>query len=540
MLAAGMNKNPKSLAAYYDLQVSPNSFDFSAYLIAAETYRRQPVLTDMQIIVVPPAQGPGHHDNTLFDRDHAHWRMHNIIIPLTQLMPSCNGLTICHSRDQAAAVQKNSEQIIFPENYTVAAPISRHHTAWTVIDAHLGYDIQYFEATRQAKSYARQWIDTHAGGRKCVAITLREAPFFEVRNSDLKVWGDFAHMLWDGGYYPVLLRDVDKALDALPTELEGIDAFTEGVFNLTLRLAFYEECELSAFVANGPGQVCFYDKNVQFIYMVTGDWLERKPTPFGRMAIHFGETPPFANQFQRWLWMPQDAGLLLDELCKLDRDIAAAKADNTFASKLGPIAKNRLPMRVVTGRFLEWADRAYGAIHEQTELAEACLDLLRPELGEDAYETETERFRLSKLLNIALGSKNLEKAKSILDVIGEKFGHTHQQVVQLGVVHEALGNLEAAISYYTKALEIEPSSTDLLYRLGKAYQESDDLIQATKHYEALVETGSAYPDLFAALGLSYEQMDMPTEALACYDLAEERGALNPDTMKRKMLLSGRI
>ena len=77
-----MNKNPKSLAAYYDLQVSPNSFDFSAYLIAAETYRRQHVLTDMQIIVVPPAQGPGHHDNTLFDGDHAHWRMHNIIIPL--------------------------------------------------------------------------------------------------------------------------------------------------------------------------------------------------------------------------------------------------------------------------------------------------------------------------------------------------------------------------------------------------------------------------------------------------------------------------
>ena len=529
------------LTAFYDLQVSPISFDFSAYLIAAETYRRQHGLTDMRIIVVPQAQGPGHHDNTLFDDDHADWRMHNVIMPMIQLMPSIEGFSICQSREQAAAIRENHAGKIYPENYSVEAPISRHHTGWTVIDAHLGNDIQYFAATSQARSYARQWINARAGGRKCVAITLREAPFVEARNSDLKVWGKFARMLKDAGYYPVLLRDIDKALAAPPPELEGIETFTEGVLNLSLRIAFYEECDLSAFVANGPGQVCFYDKNAQFIYLVTGDWLERKPTPFGRMGINFGETPPFANQFQRWLWKPQDAELLFDALCELDRDIAAAKVDGTFNANLRPIADNQLPMREITRRFFDWADRAYGSIHEQTELASACLDLLRPELGHAAVgDLETERFRLSKLLNIALASKNLEKAVAILEVIDEKFGHTHQQIVQLGVVHEAMGRLDVAISYYAKALENEPTSTDLHFRLGTAYQESGDLIRARHHYESLVNTGSAYPDLYTALGLLYEEMDMSGEAIKIYELAEIRGALSADSMKRKIALSNRI
>jgi len=171
------------------------------------------------------------------------------------------------------------------------------------------------------------------------------------------------------------------------------------------------------------------------------------------------------------------------------------------------------------------------------------LALLEPESappGSELSDDDLEKYRLSKLLNIALGSKNLGKAVSILEVIGEKFGHTQQQIVQLGVIHEAMAKMEEAISFYEQALEMDPAATDLHFRVGVASKYFGNLAKARHHFETLMESGSSYPDLYSELGDLYEQLDMADLALKCYEIGEKRGALNLDAQNRKIALSNPI
>ena len=102
--------------------------------------------------------------------------------------------------------------------------------------SHLGANIQYFQATQQARAYARQWIDHHAKGKTCRAYP-REANFLKSRNSDLGVWSSFSHQLSQQGYYPIIFRDIDRA-DAPTDELKEFLEVPEAVFNLGLRIGF--------------------------------------------------------------------------------------------------------------------------------------------------------------------------------------------------------------------------------------------------------------------------------------------------------------
>ena len=522
-------KETRTLYAVYDLSISPISFDFSAFLIVAERERRARKLDTLFVIIVPKGIFDDHHDNKQYDRIHASWRIQNILVPLTGLLPSCSGLTIAETREQAGSILSDTTKQVFPENYAVSAPIQRHHTGWTIVASHLGANIQYFQATQQARAYARQWIDHHAKGKTCVALTLREANFLKSRNSDLGVWSSFSHQLSQQGYYPIIFRDIDRALDAPTDELKEFPEVPEAVFNLGLRIGFYEECDICAFVANGPAQVCFYNKNVRFIYNVTGDWLERKPTPFGRLGIEFGETPPFANHFQRWIWQEQDAKTLLSHLKRLDQDIEQSKLSGKFEEYVLPKADNALPLEIIAKRFSDWADRTYGISTQEIELAEACYAESQPR---DLDDQENQK----RLINLALGSRNLEKAAALLFALGDKYGFTLETLLQLGIVHEAMDNYHEAIGYYARAVEIDESAAQIRYRLGMAYKGAKKFHEAAIQLEYLVRNGVKNTELYNNLGQVHEEMGSFKLALDCYRLSEKLGLADAQTLKRKLFL----
>jgi len=502
-----------TLFAVYDLQVSPVSFDFSGFLVVAEQHRVDQELDHLYIVIVPPGDEEGHHDNKQFSVAHISWRMNNIILPLCELLTSYSGICICQTRQQAAGLLSTSASPTFPEHYSVEAPISRHHTGWSVLAGHLGQDIQKFRATDQARTYARRWIDAHADGRKCVSLTLREAPFIPSRNSDLGVWGDFAGALLAEGFFPIVLRDIDTALDVPPPELEGIATFPEGTFNLALRLGLYEECYINTFVANGPAQVCFYNKNVHFLYNLTGDWLERKPSSFGRMGIHEGETPPFLNKYQRWIWQHQSAEVLFEAYQELDADLKQDQSDGTYETNLDPVANNRIPILTFSERLSDWAHRTYETSHEEIELAEACLDWIP-----DAEVSEQDSLR--RLINLALSTRQLEKAAGLLEAFIEKYERTPDVLIQLGVVSEAMNDYQSALQHYQEAAAIGETSPQVLYRLGVVHRHLGDFAKAREFLQLLVDKGSRYPELLFELGQAYEGLGDPVTAQRYYEQAE--------------------
>ena len=525
-----MNKDD-TLFAFYDLAVSPISFDFISFVIQSEVARREAGLKNIKFVIVPMDEFGGHHDNTQFDDKHAHWRMSNVVFPICWLLPTCHGVSICDSRKAATEIFEKMVVHVFPTKYRVDVPIDRHHTGWTVIDAHLGKDIYCIEASRQAKEYARQWIEQHAGGKKCIPLTLREAPFGTKRNSDPEVWPALAKKLKANGYFPVVLRDIDTALKSHPSEYEGIAAFPEGSFNLELRMALYEESYLCMFVSNGPAQICFYDRNVNFLYQVTGDWLTQNPTPFLRMGIDKDENPPFCHKFQRWIWQDQNADHLFRLAMELDADIQRSKVAGTYETDLAPLQEYRIPIANMADRFYDWCGRHYFTSIQEAELSQACWEIAKP-------DNTDEKEKLLRLANYTLALRNIEKSITILLTVCYKFGEDTDLLTRIGILYDAMDNYEEAIGYYERVLSQNPNAVDVYFRLGVAYKNIGRKDICIDLLGRLVKNGVQTQKLYLELGICLEEVGEPAKALELYQQAEEVDMMDPEIMKRKITLTG--
>ena len=525
-----MNKKNNTLYAIYDLVVSPLSYDVLGFVITAERYRRANNYDNLHLIIVPFEAGVGHINNEQFGFEHAIWRLDNVVIPIIRMLPSCQGFTYCSTRGQAHDICPRESKNIFPESYTIETPIERHHTGWSVIDAHRGDNVQYLRASDGARTYAKQWIKRHAGGKDCVAITLREARFTHSRNSNLKAWGEFAHRLAAEGYYPVVLRDIDTALELPPKEFEGITMFSEAVFNLDLRMGFYEQCHIATFVANGPAQACFYNRNVKFIYQVSGDWLAKKPTPFNRIGIDFGETPPFANKFQRWIWEEQNADTLMRYFQSLDQDIKKSHADGTFEVDLDPLSENLLPLEQLGRRYCDWAVRNYFTSAQELELAVACLD-------ENSNYQFLEIAKLLQSANSALQTKSLDEAAEHLRTIDEKYGLTPEQCVKLGIIVDATGNFNEAAILYTRSINEGNDSPAVYFRLAMAFKNCGESRRAIEVFEIMIESGAASKQLTVELGKLYEEFEPPEVVYKFYEHWHTKGISSPEIEFQKSKLA---
>lgn len=506
------------LFAFYDLSVSPVSFDFSSFVVCADVQRAQTGHDRIHFVIVPPAGGPGHWDNKLHADAQLSWRLSNVVLPLTRLIAAPTSFTICGTRTEARRLHDGAgTENVFPEKYTLDAPIEQHHTGWSVILAHRGADLQRIRASEQARAYARQWINARADGRKVVAITLREAPFLPARNSDPAVWGAFARALGERGFLPVVLRDMDTALGPSHPAFDGIDTFAEGVLNLELRMAFYEEAHIHASVANGPVHVCFYDRNVRYLYVVTGDWLRDEPTPFGRMGIQRGETPPFANRYQRWVWEEQTPEMLLAHFTALHGDIASDQAAGRYEAGLDAVAQRRLPIADIAQRFEAWTRLTYGTTAEEIRLMMACR-------GDEPHSEQSERERIKTQVSLAIAASDLDKAVALLRRMGDKLGYQADDHVQLGMLFEARGENALAAQHYRQALDEGGDDPALVYRLGTAASAAGNLAEARDCFERLVARGVRHSELFAQLSGIYERQDEPELAAA---LRARAGASTP-------------
>ena len=71
-----------SLTAFYDLEVSPVSFDFAVFLVLAENFRKRLDCKTLRIVIVPGANSGFRNENSGYDIDNKKWRLQNILIPI--------------------------------------------------------------------------------------------------------------------------------------------------------------------------------------------------------------------------------------------------------------------------------------------------------------------------------------------------------------------------------------------------------------------------------------------------------------------------
>lgn len=140
-----------------------------------------------------------------------------------------------------------------------------------------------------------------------VTITLREAPYWPHRNSNLKAWSKFAKYLTDKGEKVVFVRDTDKADEPF----KNWPICPMASHNLMARAALYEVAKVNLFVSNGPVSIAMFNDKpwLEFVKIEPDGHTYHMNTPwFWRQncGLEVGEQYPWSSDKQRIVWDKKD------------------------------------------------------------------------------------------------------------------------------------------------------------------------------------------------------------------------------------------
>ena len=80
-----------------------------------------------------------------------------------------------------------------------------------------------------------------------------------------------------------------------------------------------------------------------------------------------------------------------------------------------------------------------------------------------------------------------------------------------------MSDLKSAISYYNKAIEINPKNPDSYFNSGLCLAELNDLTKAKENFSKVIELKSDYAYAYYALGMAYETENNKDSAISNYE-----------------------
>lgn len=384
------------LYAVYDLQVAAPDFDSHNFLVVAEWKRRKLKLDEIKIIVVPE-ENQRWDGARQFGNQNLDWRFDNLLLPSFRFLPSCTSIFICGSRSEAQHLLENAKGEIFPEHYSIAHPFILNTPDWTILLANMGEDLNYFSASERAVEFIEGWKGTIAN-KKIVTLTLRQSPHQVQRNSNIKVWSKFAHILSDNGYFPVIVPDTEVSLLDLPVEFEGITSIPAASLNLDLRMALYELSYLNLFVSNGPAVLGFFNNKIRFLQFMSGELLADTSAMEKVHGVKYGSNPANLNKFQRLVWREHNIDVFWDEFLKISGKIDNAIDDGSYHINLKPDPESLEDMEVFAERVAKygnWDLLKNAAEWMITNKSQRFTNHFFAGLAEEKLSTNTSRYDLT-------------------------------------------------------------------------------------------------------------------------------------------------
>lgn len=482
-----------TLTTFYDIVLSPFSFDYFTFLALSDLERRRKGKKRIHLVIVPKT---GVEDISREDLDlgveeqEKSWRLYSMLCAGAWILPAMSSVTVCNTREQAKILFDQANGAIFPTDHTPDKPSMSWDKGHAVWHSSLGEELQSFKISENSRTVMKNWLKPRARGRKTVAITLREALYFPPRNSNLIEWSNFARQIEAEGYFCIFVRDAATVSDLPTPELEGFTLFPEAIFSLELRVALYEICHFCMFVSNGPAETAFYNKNIDYLYFVTGNWLTDTPSPFEGQGIGFDKTPPFSTETQKWVWKSHTSELLKSEfdamIEKVDRRVA--NDEKPGATPLQPASINDL---FEIGQCFERTNQFKNALmsyeyvtrknpeHALAYLRSATIRLKGSHiLGVfDSERCIHELDQAEKLGAVPSVDINIERGKMLMaigrwedaldtyEVILANISDFPPALIQRAIALDEMGKHEDAIEAYQKLIEIGHEHPNILYRI---------------------------------------------------------------------------
>lgn len=284
-IAREMQKEVEPDAACYDLAISPSSWDFAVWLITAEMNKRR-LGCDKPLRVAfmaGPEQG--------FRRDNLpgasvrgkQQMLGNVVKPLLPLI---------------GAVEDQSAYAGFSSHCYVLKPV--------VDAARNGEEVPKFRPSEADLTWIDNWLGEEIVFSKPpraiavapVTITLREADYWPMRNSDLGAWEEFALRRRAEGETIVFIRDTAKADVAMP-----FHSCPRASREVGIRAALYHRAKVNLFVSNGPMMLAVFGDRPFLIFneLVPGSCANAEQWR-DLNGLEVGEQYPWATPLQRLTW----------------------------------------------------------------------------------------------------------------------------------------------------------------------------------------------------------------------------------------------
>lgn len=313
----------RDVYVFYDLAVSPVTFDVCWAIVIGETLRRERGLDGVRLVVVPGrAEGFRREDpayETTVDLAERRRRIDAVIVPAAQLLPSLREVRVCRGRGEALWLRTARAAHAYPELYWPGIP-EAHRPGELLDRARAGRTVPLpFRPPAGADARARSFLDPIARGRRVVTVTLRQYDYNPSRNSDIAEWAAFAGSLDQRQWCLVVVPDTARA-DAPPEPaLERFAHCAEAARDLPFRAALYRRAYLNLMVNNGPHGICMFDENCAYLmFKILTPSAPQTTEQFMReLGFTIGEDPPFARPWQRWIWQDDRRDIIRGEFDRM-------------------------------------------------------------------------------------------------------------------------------------------------------------------------------------------------------------------------------
>ncbi|MBG04572.1 MAG: hypothetical protein CMM59_10925 [Rhodospirillaceae bacterium] len=492
-----------TLCAFYDLEVSPISFDFTVFLTLAELARNRSKAQRMRVVIVPGKQDGFRQDDAAYSSDNKLWRLHNIVLPATTLLETDVAVDLCTERSAASDIEESHTGPIFPEGYSVQSPISDFFLSGVIAAAARNEKVPSFHASSQAKDYMTRWLSHRAQGRKPVTITLRESDYNENQNSNKDAWLKFADGLDIEKFVPIFIRDTERTFDANDRDFDRFDVCIPAAVNLQLRMALYELSWINMMVPNGPGELCRHCSATRYLYfkVITGDGDTTSKVLIASQGLELGGQLPYATQFQRLVWEPDELDVINREFSAMEKIIG----DNPILHPTEPAQENqRAPIETavqlhMTGRIEEAASVFQNIVRTEPDNADAWhfLGIIAAQTG----HTDAARKMISQAIGInalqanyfislARVETNTGNHKSAISALNKAISIDPEDAgayADLAEVLHATADHKNAEAAMMRALQISPSTVDFYERAARMLQDNGNSAEAANFYRKAID-----------------------------------------------------
>lgn len=237
----------RTLTAFYDLAVTPVSFDAVPFLIRARMAAQDAQCEALHVAIVPQRDGQcGRYrdKSAFFDCAELDFRLWNIVVPACQLAGATVSVTT--GWRQAGGLIGGDE--VWPHAFDRQTLADRPYWIGPIVDgARAGRTIPCLRASDHARRSVAALYTSF--GRPVVTLTRRAARHQPEGNSDPAAWMDLAREVEQMGYAPLQVYDTAQCLEA---------GSGYGELNLDLRMACYELAALNVHEAGGAAQLSWY------------------------------------------------------------------------------------------------------------------------------------------------------------------------------------------------------------------------------------------------------------------------------------------